>query len=151
MTNPSLQSAVAAEILRLRPSARVEVAVSGDVLTLTGEVDSESDRTVIEQELLAWPSVSDIHNQLHVRPPPGEPAAQLRALMVQDGASPDGIDIVAADGVITLSGQARTWFDRDAAERLAWSLPGVRSVVNAATIPPGAVDPTDDEGGQIVI
>lgn len=43
-----------------------------------------------------------------------------------------------------LSGKAAGWFGRDAAERLAWTLPGVRSVNSRIMLPPDAVQPDVD-------
>lgn len=51
------------------------------------------------------------------------------------------IGVAVDGGAVQLSGDAPGWFDRDAAERLAWALPRVRQVINNIRIPPGTVDP----------
>lgn len=72
-------------------------------------------------------------------------SAQLLALLAREGACATGIDVRAVGGVMTLSGKAESWFDRDTAERLAWALPGVHAVVNRLTLPEGAVDPAGED------
>lgn len=141
MSDRTLQDIIAAEIERLRGGAPIAASVTNGVVTLTGEAADEAQRRLIEQELLRLPEVSDVHNHLNVAPPPGDTRAQMLALLDREGVRASGLGIAAEAGVVTLSGQVEGWFDRDAAERLAWTLPGVRAVVNQVTLPVGAVEP----------
>jgi osmotically-inducible protein OsmY len=123
------------------PDCHVCVSVADGLVTLHGEVREARQRVVAEQELLRLSSVSDVRNLAHVALPAGDPAHQLLALMRRQGAEPQGVLVKVQDGAVELSGQAAGWFDRDAAERLAWTLPGVRAVINRITLPDGAADP----------
>jgi osmotically-inducible protein OsmY len=44
------------------------------------------------------------------------------------------ISVEISKGTVTLSGIARTWAERDDAERAAWAAPGVRKVQNEIRI-----------------
>jgi hypothetical protein len=61
--------------------------------------------------------------------------------MESEGVAVAGLTIEPTEGGLRLRGEAQGWFDRDAADRLAWSLPGVREVLNEISIPPDAPDP----------
>ena len=140
--NP-LQDLVAAEVRRLAPDASVEVSLVDGVATLVGEAPDEASRRRIEQGLLQLAEVADVHNHLRVPPPVGDLRSQLVALLARDGVSLPQLEIEAADGLLTLYGRAEAWFDRDAAERAAWTLPGVKAVANRIILPEGAVTPED--------
>ena len=45
-----------------------------------------------------------------------------------------GIRIDVLDGIVTLEGRVKAWPERDAAERAAWSAPGVKAVVDRITV-----------------
>jgi osmotically-inducible protein OsmY len=151
MDDKALQAAVEAELARVAGGAPVAAVVSEGIVTLTGVVKDEARRTLIEQELLRLPEVLDVHNHLHVPLPAGDPAAQLRTLLGHAQVDAGDIEVAVADGVVTLSGAAQSWFDRDAAERLAWMLAGVHTVENRLALPPGAVEPDVEGTGQPAI
>ena len=87
----------------------------------------------------------EVRNELALPPPPGDVPEQLRALLAAEGVTAARITIAAENGAVVLGGDADGWFDRDAAERLAWTLPGVRKVVNDIRIPPEAPNPESAE------
>jgi osmotically-inducible protein OsmY len=151
MDDKALQAAVEAELAGIAGGAPVAAAVAGGIVTLTGVVKDEARRLLIEQELLRLPDVLDVHNHLHVPLPAGDPADQLRTLLDHARVDAGDIEIAVADGVVTLSGAARSWFDRDAAERLAWMLAGVQAVENRLALPAGAVEPEVEGSGQPAI
>ncbi|TAJ69830.1 MAG: BON domain-containing protein [Phenylobacterium sp.] len=144
----TLQEIVEIQVERLSGGAPICATVFEGVVTLTGAVQNDMRRLMIEQELLRLPEVLDVHNHLHVPTHAGDLRTQLLALLEREGVAIAGVRIEAADGAVALSGQATSWFDRDAIERLAWTLPGVRSVENRVGLPPGAVEP-DGEGVEI--
>ncbi|HEX5380437.1 MAG TPA: BON domain-containing protein [Phenylobacterium sp.] len=124
----------------------LRLVVRDAVVTLSGEVPDHQLRTVLEQELLGLAEVSDIQSQLHVALPGGDVGERLGKMLAWEGATIRGLKVAETDGVVSLAGEAEGWFDRDALERLAWALPGVREVINRVTLPAGAVDPTGDSG-----
>jgi osmotically-inducible protein OsmY len=129
MSQQSVLAAVAAQLERLGKAGQVRASARDGVVTLSGRVADEDERRVVVQEVLALDEVADVHDQLEIPLPPGDPAVQLKGLLAAEGVAAENLQIEAAGGVITLKGRAQSWFDRDAAERLAWTLPGVRQVV----------------------
>lgn len=151
MDAKTLQEIVSIRVERLSGGAPIKAVLVEGVVTLTGEVKDEARRVLIEQELLRLPEVLDVHNHLHVPTPEGDVQTRLRALMEREGVATSGVKIEDHEGRVVLSGEAASWFDRDAAERLAWTLPGVRSVENRLALPPDAVQPDVDADGDPLI
>ncbi|MFN3522703.1 MAG: BON domain-containing protein [Phenylobacterium sp.] len=118
------------------------LSVREGVVTLHGQVPDARARLVVEQELLQHPDVGDVRNFLHAAEPGGEPAERLRGLLQREGAAIEALTIEVDDDAVKLGGRAEGWFDRDVAERLAWTLPGVRSVANFISLPADAVVPS---------
>jgi osmotically-inducible protein OsmY len=46
----------------------------------------------------------------------------------------DSIRVVVDNDKVTLEGKVKAWYERELAERAAWSAPGVTSVVDRLTI-----------------
>lgn len=147
MSEPDVLKTIAQATAGLAAGAPVEASFAGGIVTLTGEVPDEARSRAIEQGLLQLPAVDDVRNQLRIAAPRGEPRAQLTALLAREGVRLASLQVEARDGALTLLGRAEAWFDRDAAERLAWTLPGVRSVDNRIVLAEGAVTP-DSESGE---
>jgi len=144
MSDKDIQDIIAALLARLGGGAPIKASLVEGVVTLTGAVPDAALSRLIEQELLGLPEVLDVRNHLQVAAPAGDPRARLQALLRREDVPCDQLEVAEADGAVILSGRAESWFDRDAAERLAWTLPGVRSVDNRITLPPGAVRPDAD-------
>ncbi len=69
------------------------------------------------------------------KPSPDEAlAATVRSRLTEAGLAALAVDIVSANGAITLYGTADSSKTRDQAARLAWSVEGVRSVANELVI-----------------
>jgi osmotically-inducible protein OsmY len=148
MDNSQLQKAVRAELSRISGAGEIESESADGIVVLSGVVADPQKAREVEQRLLALPEVMDVHNYLRVAAPSDGFEARLRALLEREGVADAGLEIRYADGVVTLSGEAEGWFDRDAMGRLAWTLAGVREVDNRVTLPAGAVEPGMDDTGQ---
>jgi osmotically-inducible protein OsmY len=140
MSDQSVVEAVQAELARLGQTS-IEVDAHDGVVTLAGQVGDAQLRRILVQEILRLPQVLEVRNELEPPAPEGDLPSQLRQLMRSEGVAITGLMIEPIAGGLRLRGQAQGWFDRDAADRLAWSLPGVREVLNEITIPPDAPDP----------
>ncbi|QUD86893.1 BON domain-containing protein [Phenylobacterium montanum] len=148
MSEQSLEEKARRVVEGLGHGAPVSVSVLDAVATLSGQVPDEETRHRIEQGLLQLADVRNVRNHLEIAPPGGPLRSQLLTLLEREGVALPSLQVQAQEGLIVLTGRADHWFDRDAAERLAWTLGGVRDVRNEITLPEGAATPEngDDEG-----
>ena len=147
MDNSQFKRAVLAELGRIPELPPITVEASDGIVVLSGRVADAAQLKLVEQRLLALPQVMDVHNYLRVALPPDGLDDQLRALLRREAVDDTGLQVEVAGGRIRLSGRAASWFDRDAMERFAWTLPGVDSVENSVEIPTGSPDPEAQDAG----
>lgn len=130
---------------------RIGLIVADGVVTLRGEVDDEQQRTAAEQCLRDGPGVADVHNLLVLRSEAEalDPAGWVRETIARkDLRIRDFAVELGPQQEVRLVGQTDSWFDRDAAERAAWSAPGVRAVDNRIALLAAAVDPEAEWSGM---
>lgn len=126
----------------------VQVSQNRDrgIITLTGAVSSQQQRTQARQITRTAAPTYTIDNQITVTPPPPPgPSPEEIARAKADHAIEsefkaqmekhryfrrDDIAIESKDGSVTLSGTAHSTYDKRQAEKLAKSIPNVRQVVN---------------------
>jgi osmotically-inducible protein OsmY len=119
------------------PAEQIVVKVERGTVTLTGEVDWQFQRADAEHAVHKLTGVVNVTNQIRV-------ASAVRASEVKEKiqqALERNADIEAAritvhteGGKVILSGKVRAWYERDIAERAAWSAPGVTEVQDRLTI-----------------
>lgn len=116
----------------------VHLTVDRGWLTLEGEVDWHFQRSNAESDLRHLAGLSGITNSITLRPAAQQLVLKRRieaALRRNAEVGSEKIRVEVADGgVVTLGGSVSTWSQRRAAERTAWSAPGVSSVVDELTI-----------------
>jgi osmotically-inducible protein OsmY len=152
-----LRQAVLAE-MNWDPSitaAHIGVAANGGVITLTGHVDSYSQKHAAEIAALRVKDVRAVAEELEVRLPvetirgdDAIAAAAIERLAWDTAIPPDSIKVTVAGGWLTLTGEADWHFQKDAAEQDVRRLFGVVAVSNQITIRPAA-DATDVDAGNI--
>ena len=142
MTNDDLQLDVAAE-LSWDPkvdSRAIAVAADDGAVTLRGTVGSFREKREATKAAARVYGVTDVSDQLHVqllngskRDDAGVRGDVLQALRL-DRLVPTSVDAKVRDGVVTLTGTAQWQYQRDEAEFLAASVPGVFGVQNDVTL-----------------
>ena len=113
------------------PKQAIQVKVAKGWITLTGAVPWQYQAMGAEAAVRKLSGVVGVSNLIQVKP-------EVRPALVKDkileafkrGAmfEADGIKVRVEGDKVTLEGAVTAWADREAAERAAWSVPGVRAV-----------------------
>jgi osmotically-inducible protein OsmY len=138
MTDDQLQADVAAELLWDPKVDNEAIAVSADAetVTLRGTVGSFREKREAGKAACRVYGVARVDNELDVRllDDGTRDDAELRGDVLQalmlDILIPTTVDIRARNGFVTLSGTADWQYQRDEAEFLAASVPGVSAIQN---------------------
>jgi len=142
MTNDDLQLDVAAE-LRWDPkvdSRAIAVSADDGSITLRGTVGSFREKREAVKAAARVYGVTEISNELQVQLLNGSKRNDadlrgdvLRALML-DSLVPKTVDAKVRDGFVTLAGTTQWQYQRDEAEFLTASVPGVLGIRNDLTL-----------------
>lgn len=123
------------------PIDRIDVTVSKGWITLRGEVEWQFQKEDAERVVRRLAGVRGVTNLLNVRPrirpSPEELKRKIEDALVRSAETDaQRITVEVQGDKIILRGTVRSWAERQEAERLAWSSPGVVSVENHITINP---------------
>ena len=119
------------------PADRITVKVEKGIVTLTGEVDWQFQKTDADHVVHKLTGVIDVVNQIRVASPihAVEVKEKIeRALRRSAELEASRITVETEGGRVILNGKVHAWYERDIAERAAWSAPGVTEVVDRLTI-----------------
>ncbi|SCL13274.1 BON domain-containing protein [Micromonospora inyonensis] len=110
------------------PAERLDVTVADGWVMLRGQVEFGFQRRAAERELRRLRGVRGITNLVRVGPRGASTGQELRrriqgTLLRRVGT--EGVTVEVAGDAVLLAGTVRTLADRDEAERVAWSTPGV--------------------------
>lgn len=136
----------------------IDVKVENRTVTLSGTVDTPTQRSGAEQTARAVDGVAGVTNNLAVTNPQaaseppvvGSPSAVSTAdlakrvqfeLFQTDAFNTRTIQIKAEEGMVTLSGSVRTRAEQLLAERVAQNVSGVKKVVNELKVSAAAARP----------
>ena len=113
------------------PSRAIEIKVEHGIVTLNGTVDWGFQRAEAEYDVRKLGGVKGVINLIAIRPKvrAEEVRSRLTAAFERNAdleAKHLKIDVI--NGKVVLSGEVASWAEREAAERAAWSVPGVTAV-----------------------
>lgn len=121
------------------PSDRVSVATANGWITLTGTLEWQYQKDAATRAVRELTGVKGVTNNIVVKP-------RVKTVDVRDkieaafkrSAEIDArrVNVTAQDGKIVLSGNVRSWAERQEAERAAWAAPGVTQVDDRLAVVP---------------
>ena len=121
------------------PIERLDVTVSRGWVTLKGEVEWEYQRRSAERAVRRLSGVRGVTNLIGVRPQvppsPQEVRRDIEDALVRNAETDaDRLTVEVTGDQVILTGPVRSWTEKQEAERVAWSAPGVASVDNRIVV-----------------
>ena len=119
------------------PPGKVKVTVDKGWITLEGEVDWQYQKLDADRVVRRLTGVKGVSNLIQVKPraTPSQLKQQIEQALIRSAQTDAQRITVEVDGSkVILKGTVRSWAERQEAERVAWSAPGVTAVDNRITI-----------------
>jgi len=110
--------------------AQVKVKVEEGVATLLGELPFRFQKMAAERAVSRLQGVRNIVNQISLKPSKTSQGAQadITKALKRLAVNGEGVTVFAEHGKIALNGTVPNAYQRDLAEHVAWSIPGVVDV-----------------------
>jgi osmotically-inducible protein OsmY len=119
------------------PKNSVKVSVEHGWITLSGDVDWEYQRQAATRGVRYLTGVTGISDSIFIKPRVSVSGVQSdieSALKRRATEDAQNILVEVRGAEVKLSGTAHTWPERELARHAAWSIPGVRNVVDNITV-----------------
>lgn len=117
----------------LVPPEAVRITVDHGWITLQGELDWEYQRRSVEKAIRPLMGVVGISNEIKLRSKlrPDDLSRKIEAALMRQAIREARHIEVSVDGTtVKLTGKVHSWHEREAAQGVAWSAPGVHAVIN---------------------
>jgi osmotically-inducible protein OsmY len=121
------------------PAGRVKLSVSKGWITLEGDVDWQFQKTAAFDAVHHLMGVRGVTNLIDVKPRVSATEVKSRiesALQRSGELESRKLRVETQGGRVTIHGDVRSWWERQEAERMAWSAPGVNHVENLIMVSP---------------
>ncbi len=115
------------------PKDAVQVKVERGWIDLDGKVDWQFQREAAEASIRKLNGVVGVSNRVMVKAPVRADDIKVRienALKRNASVEADAIRVLVDQDKVTLEGKVQAWSERHAAEKAAWSVPGVSAVTD---------------------
>ena len=115
----------------------MQIKVQGGFVTLSGEVDWHYQRTDAEYAVRKLEGIKGLSNEIKVKPrvQASDVKQRIESALKRNAEWEAGSTKVSVlNGRVTLDGKVKALYERDLAERTAWSAPGVISVEDHISI-----------------
>jgi osmotically-inducible protein OsmY len=119
------------------PRDKVQVKVQDGWITLTGKLEWQYQKNAAAEAVRGLAGVVGVANQIEITPRVSVSDIKKRiedALKRDAETEAQAIRVNVLNGKVTLEGKVRAWSERQAAERAAWSSPGVKTVEDRISI-----------------
>jgi osmotically-inducible protein OsmY len=118
------------------PKDAVKVTVQNGWVTLTGQVNWHFEHDAAAQDVRRLWGVVGVSNDITLKPRVNtyNLASDISKALHRSWFDPDGIDVSADGGKVTLAGHVKSWSERELAASTAWAAPGATQVENHLVI-----------------
>jgi osmotically-inducible protein OsmY len=117
----------------------IKVVVKNGWITLEGAVEWQYQRQTAESAVRRIKGIKGVANLIQLKPrvQPSELKKKIMDAFKRNAElDANRINVDTSGNEVILKGTVRSWFEREEAERVAWSAPGITKVVNQIMVSP---------------
>ena len=119
------------------PAECIQVKVEQGWITLTGAVEWQYQKQAAESAIRKLRGIRGVSNAIEIKPLVAASDVHRKimdSLKRNAEVEADSIRVVVDNGKVILEGKVKAWYERNLAERAAWSAPGVKEVEDRLSI-----------------